>query len=247
MEQTKEKELIGKEVSAAKEALKSQTDYSKKEELFNIISHAVGTVLASVGTTIMLIRVLAGAHRGDYASSRLAILSIYLYGIALISLFLMSTLYHSQKTGSKRREVFRRLDHCLIAVIIAASYAPYMLIGMLQSDNSSDWIWSIIIASVVLNMAVVVVVLKAINPKKFKLFCLIAFIVMGWASVVRIHRVFIVISPGAFWFLLGGGIAYTIGVIFFRWKSLKFNHVIWHIFVLIGAALHFASVNFFIL
>ena len=244
MDIAKEKEKAKVEDKPKK---KSQVVYSKTEEKFNIISHLVGTILASIGTTFMLIRVIAGASRGDYFSPTLAVYSIYLYGIALISLFLASTLYHAQPRDSKRRAVFQRIDHCMIAVIIAASYAPYMLIGMLESTERSDIVWSIAIASVILAMTILVTVLKAINPQKFKLFCLIAFVVMGWASLIRIHRVFIVMGWEVFALLLAGGIAYTVGIIFFKKKSIKFNHGIWHIFVIAGAAMHFASVNFFIL
>ncbi|MCL2860877.1 MAG: hemolysin III family protein [Firmicutes bacterium] len=234
------------EKTLKKKSSQNQIEYSKSEERFNIISHIVGAVFAVVGATVNLVRVFIGTSRGQFNFPALAIFSIILYGIGLFSLFLMSALYHAQPLGSTRRVVFRRFDHCMIAVLIAATYAPYMLIGMLQSSRS-DIIWGIVIASVVLGMAVLVVVFNAINPQKFRKFCLVAYVIMGWAALVRIDRVFVVLGPWAFALLLAGGIAYTVGIIFYKRKSLKFNHGIWHCFVILGAALQFMSINLSVL
>jgi len=234
-------------VTLKKKTYNNQIKYSKEEELFNVISHGVGAIFASVAATLMLIRVIARAALGYYAFPSQAVFSIYLFSIGLIAIFLISALYHAQRFGSPQRAVFRRLDHCMIAIIIASSYAPFMLIGMLQSEFRSDIIWGIVIASLVIGMAVIVVVFNAINPQRFKHVNFAAYIIMGWMALIRIDRAFANLSLGGFLFLVAGGVAYTAGIFFFKKKSIKFNHGIWHLFVIVGACLHFASIYFFVL
>lgn len=216
----------------------NQIAYGRSEEITNIVSHLVGTVAAVAASVLMIVK-------AAITGNPLSVVSISLFSASLIALYLMSTLYHSQPIGKRRRAVFRRFDHCSVALLIAGTYAPYMLIGFAGMGLAMK-IWGIVIASVVLLMAVLVVVFNAVNPHKFKVFSMIAYIVMGWACVIRVDALY-ALGVGAFWFLLGGGFAYSLGIIFYKIKKIPFNHAIWHFFVLIGSVLHFISIYFYIL
>lgn len=218
----------------------NQIAYTKAEETVNIVSHIVGAGLALVGAVLMIIKVcLAG-------TGTLAIVAVCIYSLSLINLYVMSSLYHAMPLGKRRRAVFRRFDHCSVAFLIAGTYAPYMLIGMVGMGGS-DAIWGIVIASVVLATSLLVMVFNAINVSRFKVVCMVCYIVMGWCCVIRIDRLF-AMGAGAFWLLLAGGVVYTLGLlIFYRKKTMKNNHAIWHFFVILGSILHFISIYFYII
>ena len=227
----------------------NQIAYSKGEETANIISHALGALLSVIASVFMIVKVsYSGA--APVVGSPLAIVSVCLYSFCLIELYIMSTLYHAQPLGKTRRAVFRRFDHCGVALLIAGTYAPYMLIGLSilgRAAAFANFVWGIVIASVVLGMAVLVIVFNAINVQKFRVFSLIAYVVMGWACVIRLPALYSAIGVGAFWFLLSGGIVYTVGILFYRIKKIPWHHFIWHLFVLAGSALHFISIYCYIL
>lgn len=218
----------------------NQIAYSRGEEWVNIITHLAGAVLAVAAAILMMIKVAA---KGEGA---LAITSICLFSVALINLYVMSTLYHAQPVGKTRRAVFRRFDHCSVALLIAGTYAPYMLIGLGRAGGA-DRIWGIVIASVVLGLAVLVIVFNAINVNRFKVVCMICYIVMGWSCVIRVTALVRAIGWPCFALLLTGGVIYTLGLIFYRIKKIRYNHAIWHFFVLGGSILHFVSVYFFLI
>lgn len=217
----------------------NQIQYSRGEEWANIITHMVGAALAVAASACMLVRVsLSGL-------GALAIVSVALYSFSLIVLYVMSTLYHAMPVGYKRRAVFRRFDHCSIALLIAGTYAPYMLIGLVQMGGSAA-VWGIVIASVILAMAILVITFNAIDVAKFRVFSMIAYVLMGWACVLRIDLV--IKLPGhAFLFLILGGVAYTVGILFYRIKRIPWNHAIWHLFVIAGSVWHFVSIYCYLL
>lgn len=218
----------------------NQIAYSRSEERINIITHLVGAVLAVAATVLMLVRVI-----NEEGVRTLSIVSIALFSLSLINLYLMSTLYHSMPLGKTRRAVFRRFDHCSVAFLIAGTYAPYMLIGFVRMGGSTA-VWGIVIAAVVLALSVLVIVFNSINVAKFKLFNMICYIIMGWCCVIRVDKL-IALGWGCFGFLLAGGILYTVGLVFYRVKTIKYNHAIWHFFVLGGSILHFVSIYCFMI
>ena len=217
----------------------NQIAYTRGEELANIITHLVGAVLAVTGGTFALVRVaLSGL-------GPLAITAVALYVFALVEMYVLSTLYHAMPVGYRRRAVFRRFDHCSIALLIAGTYAPYMLIGLVQMGGSAA-VWGIVIASVVLAMAILVIVFNAINVARFRVFTMIAYVIMGWCCVIRIDL--LLKMPGhTFLFLIVGGAVYTIGILFYRIKKIPWNHAIWHLFVIAGSALQFVSIYVYLL
>ncbi len=227
----------------------NQIYYTSGEEWFNIISHIVGAGLAVVAAVLMITKVSIFAYRGKYSYPALAIIAICLYGVSLMVMYLFSSLYHSRKHGGKPRVVFRRFDHCAIPILIAGTYAPFTLIGLVEygTKQPADFVWGIVIASVVLATAVLTLVFNAINPHKFRKYSMIAYITMGWCVLIRI---FYVIKAIGFWasiFLGLGGVVYTIGILFYSCKKIKFNHAIWHLFVLFGSIFHFMSVFFYLI
>ena len=208
----------------------NQIEYSKKEEWINRISHLVGGAISLVGGIALLIKTCS-----SLANAR-AIISVCLFSVSLLLLYVMSTLYHWQPVGKRRRAVFRRFDHCAIPLLIAGTYAPFTMIEM----NKYSEVWATIIVLVVLAMAILSVVLNAINVEKFKFYCLSSYVIMGWACVIRIDL--LVKNLPAFLFLLGGGIVYTVGILFYKSKKVKYNHAIWHFFVIAGSALHYVAI-----
>lgn len=219
----------------SKKVVQTQVAYNRPEELTNIITHAVAAALSFVGLVFLMLKTTALGY------APLGIASAFIYGLAMITMFVISTLYHAMPYGSKRRAVFRRLDHCTISVLIFGTYAPVMLIGMMRG-TSADMIWGYTLFAVVSATAILSVVFNAINVTKFKVFSLIAYVVMGWACVIRINRIVALCGWGCFWFLIGGGLAYSLGIIFYAIKKIPFNHALWHFFVTAGAALQFVGV-----
>lgn len=226
--------------AAEKKLGANQIAYGKGEERVNIITHLVGAALAVAATVLMLVKAITTDN-----AQPLTIVAISLFSLSLINLYTMSTLYHSMPIGKTRRAVFRRFDHCSVALLIAGTYAPYMLIGFVRMGGATR-IWGIVIACVVLATALLVIVFNSINVAKFKVFNMICYILMGWCCVIRADRL-IALGWGCFGFLLAGGIIYTVGLIFYRFKKIKYNHAIWHFFVLGGSVLHFVSIYFFML
>ncbi len=225
---------------SAKKVVQTQVLYGKPEELTNIITHAVGAALSFAGLVFLMLKVTA------MDMSALSAVAVFLYGFSMIAMFTVSALYHAMPYGSRARAVFRRLDHCTISVLIFGTYAPMMLIGMMRG-NTSDAVWGYVLFAIVSVTAILSIVFNAINVTKFKVFSLIAYVVMGWACLIRINRIVSLCGYGCFWFLLGGGVVYSLGIIFYAIKKIPFNHAIWHLFVMIGAALHFVCIYSYLL
>lgn len=226
---------------------KSQVKYTRGEEVFNWVTHLTGIILSVIASVFMLIKVAAGYSAGKYGIS--AIVAVCLFSLGLIAVYSISTAYHLTKYGSLARSIMRRFDHCTITLLIAGSYMPYMLIGLYVygTDQPADLIWGIVIAAVVIAMAIAVIVLNIVGIQKFRYLTLAGYVIMGWMIVMRIYHLYLAIGPAAIFLLLGGGVAYTVGVLFYKFIKIKYAHGIFHLFVLAGSALMFASVYFFLL
>lgn len=203
------------------------------EELVNSITHGIGTALAIAATAVAI--VWAAIYGNAYS-----IISASVYGATLIILYLMSTLYHAF-TGKTAKKVFRIFDHCSIFLLIAGTYTPMALVTL---SGALGWT----IFGIIWGFAVLGIVLNSISLEKFKVFSFICYIVMGWMIVIATKRVIgeIGFYP-AFFLLLSGGLAYTIGAVFYKMKNVKFMHGIWHLFVLLGSILHYFCILFYVL
>ncbi|MBR5236692.1 MAG: hemolysin III family protein [Clostridia bacterium] len=204
-----------------------------KEELFNSISHGVGAVLGVVGTAIAI--VCAALYSDVYS-----VVSASIYGVMLIILYTMSTLYHAF-TNKTVKKVFRIFDHCSIFLLIAGTYTPFTLVTLRGPFGWTIFgiIWALTILGVVLN---------AISLEKFKVFSMVCYIVMGWLIVIAFGPMMRALGfIPAMLYLLLGGVAYTLGVIFFAMKNVPFMHGIWHLFVLAGSILHYFCILLYVL
>lgn len=201
------------------------------EEISNAISHGVGTLVAAAGTGVLI------ANAVRYGSA-MSIVSNSLYGGSLILLYLISTLYHSM-TDYKVKQLFRIFDHCSIFILIWGTYTPVAL-SLLGGKTG----WIIFIFQTI--CAVTGIVLNAIDLNKWKSVSLILYVLMGWAIVINAAPVINAVDGRAIGFLLGGGIAYTVGIYFYiQSKKARYTHFIWHLFVLLGSVLQYFFVYYY--
>ena len=197
--------------------------YSPREELANALTHGVG----------FLVAVAALVHMIDIAPLQLSVwqkTGVVVYGISLILMFLVSTLYHAvSHPGAK--QVLKRCDHCAIYLLIAGSFTPLMTIPI-ESRSAN------VVLIVVWTMAVIGVVFKAFFAGRFKWISVGTYMFMGWLGLPVVYQLYQALPAAGFALLVAGGLAYSIGVIFYVNKNIPFNHAIWHCFVFVGAASH---------
>ena len=206
--------------------------YSALEEKTNIISHAIGFILSIVALVLMVVRA------GRYGNG-LDIVSVSIFGASLIVLYAASTIYHSTE-GPARRNRLRVIDHATIYVLIAGTYTPFALVVLNGATG-----WMIFAASWA--MAVSGIILKLFFTGKYNRLSTLMYVFMGWIIVFAIIPLIENLSrQGLFW-LFAGGVAYTTGAILYSIKKVKFNHAIFHMFVLLGSFCHFVSVYFYVL
>lgn len=204
--------------------------YTKIEEIINGITHGMGVVFGIFALTILLI---LSIRKGDIPS----IVSFSIYGACIILMFLSSTLYHSIPM-EKAKKVLRVFDHSSIFLFIAGTYTPIVIltltgalrIGVLVS------IWAIALSGVVFK------IFTYGKFDKYKAISLIIYIGMGWTAIIPIKAIINATSINFFLWILGGGLLYTLGTIFYGIKKIPFNHGIWHIFVLAASVVHFVGI-----
>lgn len=201
--------------------------YTKGEEIFNMVSHIVG---ASIGLAVLTLCVIfAAIHHNGYG-----IASGIVYGVSLILLYTMSSLYHGLRADSKAKKVFQIIDHCSIFLLIAGTYTPFTLCTLREYNTALGWT----IFGIVWGLAILGIVLNSIDIKKYKVFSMICYLVMGWCIIFRINVVYERLGLIGFLLLLLGGVAYTIGAILYGvGKKRKWMHSIFHIACIIGTVL----------
>lgn len=206
---------------------KIKRKYTLGEEIFSSVSHGVGACLSIAGTVVLLVfSVIYG--------NALAVVSSAIYGASLIILYTMSTLYHSF-TNEKLKHFFQIMDHNTIFLLIAGTYTPitlYILGGV------TGWI----LFSVVWVASIIGITLNSINMEKAKLPSLICYIATGWVIIFAIKPLIAKVPFLSALFLVLGGVIYTVGVVFYVIKKVKYFHPIWHIFTVLGSALHYFSI-----
>lgn len=209
---------------------KEKKDYrqlSVGEEIFNSISHGIGILLSIAGLVLL---VVFAAIKGNVWH----IVSFSVFGTTLVLLYLASTLYHSF-TKEKIKNLFARFDHAAIFLLIAGTYTPFLLTVL---RGALGWtlfgiIWAVAIAGIVI---------RSIYLTRFRKLMVGLYLAMGWLIVVAIGPLLKHVPGISLLFLLLGGIMYSVGVIFYAWRNLKYGHGIWHLFVLAGSILHFFAV-----
>ena len=202
--------------------------YTLGEEIFNSVSHGVGALLAIAGTAVLI--VFAALHRGP-----MEVVCSCLFGASLIILYTMSTLYHAITNPTAKR-VFQILDHNTIFLLIAGTYTPYTLCCI-----KPMWLgWTIF--GCIWGAAVFGIVMSSVSLERFRKISTFCYILMGWGIILAIRPLTRGIPPFSLVTLIVGGVLYSLGVIFYVKKSVKYFHSIWHLFVVAGSVLHFFSV-----
>lgn len=200
-------------------------------EWLNSISHLVGSVLALVALGALL---ALGVQTGDPVT----IVGFTTFGLTMVLLYTMSTLYHSFKAPRLKR-VFKLLDHISIYLLIAGTYTPFMLISMPASSGT-------LILALVWTLAIVGIISElTLSGRLVKFVQLVIYLGMGWACSLDIGSLRAALPEAGFWWVTAGGIAYTAGVVFYlldKAKWLSHAHGIWHFFVLVGSACHFVAI-----
>ncbi|MCM2269766.1 MAG: hemolysin III family protein [Thermoanaerobaculia bacterium] len=197
------------------------------EEIANAVSHGVGLALAIAGL-IGLVGV--AARHGD----RWAIVSSAVFGATLVLLYGASTLYHAIPHPRAKR-LLRILDHAAIYLLIAGTYTPFTL-GPLRGP----WGWALF--GVVWTGAVAGVIFKTVALGRAPILSVAIYVLMGWSVVVAFGPLVRTVAPGGVQLLVAGGLAYTVGLLFFAWERLRYGHFVWHLFVLAGSVCHYFAV-----
>ena len=209
--------------------------YTKGEEIFNMTSHIVGGALGVAATTLCII--FSALNNNVYG-----IISSAIYGFSMILLYTMSSIYHGLRPN-KAKKVFQILDHCSIFFLIAGTYTPYCLVTLRGYNTALGWT----LFGIVWGMAVIGIVLNSIDIKKYKILSMICYLVMGWCILVRAPLLPKLLGLPGFILLLAGGVAYTIGAIFYGFgKKKKYIHSVFHMFILLGTILQFFSILFYV-
>ncbi len=198
-----------------------------KEEIANAITHGIGAALAIAGLVLLIV---FSSLRGTVWH----IVSFSIFGVTLVLLYFASTLYHSL-THIKAKGVFHKFDHISIYLLIAGTYTPFCLTVL------RGWIgWTMF--GIVWACAIAGAIFKAIDVGKRVKLSTALYVLMGWVILVAIKPLYEVMPYNGFLLLIAGGVSYTIGTIFFIRNQVKYNHSVWHLFVLGGSVLHFFSV-----
>lgn len=211
------------------QSAKTYRQLSTGEEIINSITHGIGALLSIVALIILII--VAGRH-GDMWH----LVSFSIYGSTLILLYLSSTLYHSF-TNPKIKNLFARFDHISIFLLIAGTYTPILL-------TSIRGVWGWTLFGIIWGMALTGAIIRSIYLHKFRKLMVAIYLVMGWMAIVAGKQIYLSLPSISLTFLVLGGVAYSIGVIFYMWRSLPYGHGIWHLFVLTGSILHFFAIYF---
>ena len=211
--------------------------YTKGEEIFNMVSHIVGGALGVVATVLCVI--FAAIHKNVYG-----IISGAIFGTTMILLYTMSSIYHGLKPERKAKKVMQILDHCSIFLLIAGSYTPFCLCTLREYNTALGWT----IFGIIWGFAILGIVLNSIDLKKYKVFSMICYLVMGWCIIVKVNVLPQLLGMTGFWLLIIGGIVYTIGAILYGvGKKHKYIHSVFHLCILIANLLQFLCILLYVM
>jgi len=209
-----------------------QNRYSIGEEIAHTVTHGIGILFSIAGLAVV---VAFSSLNGDAWH----ITSTSIYGTTLILLYTASSLYHGIPY-SRAKQLLRKFDHTAIFLLIAGTYTPFTLVNL-----RGPWGWSLF--GLVWGLAIIGVVLELICSKRYKRLSISLYLGLGWLILIAIKPMLATVETGGLVLLLAGGLCYSLGVIFYVWKKLKYHHAIWHLFVLAGSAIHFFSVLFYVI
>lgn len=207
--------------------------YTLGEELMNAISHGVGAGLGIAALVLCIVKSCMPLDGYKLASS-------IVFGLTTTLLYLMSCLYHALAVNKAKR-VFRVIDHCTIFLLIAGTYTPYTLVTL---RGVTGWV----LFGIVWGVGILGIVLNAVSLKRFAKVSVACYLLLGWAIIFSGRQLAASIAPAGLWLLIGGGIAYTVGAVLYGIGSKRpYFHSVFHFFCMIGTALHFFSIYFYVL
>ena len=209
----------------------SPLDYDPQEELINAYSHGLGAVLALIAAIFLIVKGY-GLPVGQW-------ISLWVYGLSLVLLLSSSMLYHFAQ-DERKRYWYKKLDHTAIYYLIAGTYTPFLSIGIptAKAHYLLIALWII---------ALIGTLFKLVFIHRFQKVSLAAYLVMGWLAVLVMDDMQRYLSRDAIQLLIAGGLAYTVGTLFYALKKVRYSHAIWHVFVLLGAGLHFLAIYCYVL
>ena len=201
------------------------------EEFANTITHGFGLMLSVVGFVVLL--ALAISRGGA-----MMIASCVVYGISLVTLYAASTIYHGT-TSTELKQKLQIVDHCCIYLLIAGSYTPFglVILGGSLGQDLLILIWTI---------AVVGILLKVFLGNRFPAISVVSYLLMGWLGIFALQPLFAALGLIPIALAVAGGLAYSLGVVFFAWHRIPHNHAIFHVFVLAGSILHYVAIAFYV-
>ena len=202
------------------------------EETAHVVTHAIGLVLSVAGLVVL---VVVASLRGDAWH----VVSASIYGTTLILLYGASTVYHALPP-SRAKGVWRLLDHSAIYLLIAGTYTPFTLVSL-----RGGWGWSLF--GVVWGLAAVGVVFENVATQRSRMISLVLYIGLGWLVAIAVKPFLNAVDTGGVILVALGGLAYTGGIVFYRWRELPYNHAVWHAAVLAGSAFHFFAILFYVM
>jgi hemolysin III len=203
------------------------TPHLSSEELANSLTHGIGLALSIAGFMVL---VVLAAMRG----SAWRIVSCAVYGSTLICLYTASTLYHGIRSRRLKR-VLKICDHSAIYLLIAGTYTPFLLVNLRGS-----WGWSLF--AVIWGLAMAGILFKVWFVEHFSVLSTVVYLLMGWLALLAIKPMLLSVPHSGLLWLLAGGVLYTVGVVFYAWKIVPYNHAIWHGFVIAGSTCHYFAV-----
>ena len=217
-------------------ASRTLPDYTRAEERFNMISHIVG---GGMGIAATVLCVVAAALEGN----GYGVVSGAIFGGSMVALYTISSVYHGLRGGTGKK-VMQILDHCTIYFLIAGTYTPFCLCTIRQHDSALGWgtfgfVWA---------LAVVGIVLNAIDLKRFQKVSMVLYLGMGWCIILTGKLIVSLLGGAGFALLVGGGVAYTVGAVFYGLGHKKrYIHSVFHLFCLVGSGLHILCILFYVI
>lgn len=207
--------------------------YSRGEEIANAVTHGVAALMSIAGLAILVGFAVA------YSGSPTVITAVSVFGASMIFLYVASTLYHAIP-NPKAKQILQRLDHSMIFVLIAGSYTPFCLVTLkgVTGIGLCIAVWSI---------AIVGIALQGVLIKQSKWLNSLLYLAMGWLVLLVIEPLIESLPNTGLWLLTAGGLSYSLGVIFYIWKTLPYSHAIWHLFVFAGTVLQFLAVLLYVI
>ena len=206
--------------------------YSLGEEIASSVIHGLGILFSIVGLGVLT------ACATEFGNGW-HIVSVSIFGGSMIVMYTASTLYHSIQVP-RAKAVMRVLDHSSIFLLIAGTYTPFTLVSL-----HGPWGWSLF--TVIWGLAIGGIIVEVSPLRRWRVLLVGLYVGMGWAIVVAANPLMANVASGGLKLLVAGGLCYTLGIIFYVWRKLRFNHAIWHLFVLAGTALHFFAVLFYVI